>query len=92
MNPVEDHSNWMEFYPDSREEIPKGLPPENGPRVRMTVNADSDYAHDLVTRKYITGILVILNNTPIIAYPSVRRQWRHQLMAQSWWLQGLPQR
>jgi hypothetical protein len=25
---VEDHSNWMEFYPDSGEEIPKDLPPE----------------------------------------------------------------
>jgi hypothetical protein len=25
--PVEDHSNWMEFYPDSGEEIPKELPP-----------------------------------------------------------------
>jgi hypothetical protein len=35
--PVEDHSNWMEFYPDAFEEIPKDLPPEKGPRVRMTV-------------------------------------------------------
>jgi hypothetical protein len=26
--PVEDHSNWMEFYQDSSEEIPKDLPPE----------------------------------------------------------------
>jgi hypothetical protein len=24
MYPVEDHSKWMEFYPDSGEEIPKG--------------------------------------------------------------------
>jgi hypothetical protein len=34
--PVEDHSNWMEFYPDfypdASEEIPKDLPPEKGPR------------------------------------------------------------
>jgi hypothetical protein len=26
--PVEDHSNWMEFYPHASEEIPKDLPPE----------------------------------------------------------------
>jgi hypothetical protein len=26
--PVEDHSNWMELYPDASEEIPKDLPPE----------------------------------------------------------------
>jgi hypothetical protein len=37
MYPVEDHSSWMEFYPDAGEEIPKDLPPEKGPRVRMTV-------------------------------------------------------
>jgi hypothetical protein len=31
----------------------------------MTVYVDTDHAHDLVTRISITGILVILNNTPI---------------------------
>jgi hypothetical protein len=63
--PVEDHSNWMEFYPDAIEEIPKYLPPEKGPRVRMTIYVDADHAHNLVIRRSITGILVMLNNTPI---------------------------
>jgi hypothetical protein len=63
--PVEDHSNWMEFYPDASEEIPEDLPREKGPRVRMTVYVDADYAHDIVTRRSIIGILVMLNNTPI---------------------------
>jgi hypothetical protein len=62
---VEDHSNRMEFYPDASEEIPKDLPPEKGPRIRMTVYKDADHAHDLVTRRSIKEILVILNNTPI---------------------------
>jgi hypothetical protein len=31
----------------------------------MTVYDDDDHAHDLVTRKSITEILVMLNNTPI---------------------------
>jgi hypothetical protein len=31
----------------------------------MTVDVHADHAHDLVTRRSITGILVILNNTPI---------------------------
>jgi hypothetical protein len=31
----------------------------------MTVYVDADHAHDLVTRRSITGILVMLNNTPI---------------------------
>jgi hypothetical protein len=65
MYPVEDHSNWMELYPDAGEEIPKDLPPEKGPRVRMTVYVDADHAHVLVTRISITGILVMLKNTPI---------------------------
>jgi hypothetical protein len=54
------------FYPDTGEEIPKDLPPEKGPRVRMVVYVDADHAHDLVLRRSITGILVMLNNTPII--------------------------
>jgi hypothetical protein len=63
--PVEDHSNWIEFYPDASEEIPKDLPPEKGPRVRMTVYIDADHANDIITSRSITGILVMLNNTPI---------------------------
>jgi hypothetical protein len=55
----------MEIYPDASEEIPKDLPPEKGSRVRMTVYVGTDHAHDLVTRRSITGILVMLNNTPI---------------------------
>jgi hypothetical protein len=31
----------------------------------MTVYVDADHAHDLVTRRSITGILVLLNKTPI---------------------------
>jgi hypothetical protein len=65
MYPVEYHSNWMEFYPDAGEEIPRDLPPEKGPTVRMIVYIDADDAHDLVTRRFITEILVILNNIPI---------------------------
>jgi hypothetical protein len=41
----------------------------------MTVYVDADHVHDLVTRRFITEILVMLSNTPI--------------MAQSWWPQGL---
>jgi hypothetical protein len=55
----------MEFYPDAEEEIPNDLPVSKGPKVRMTVYVDADHAHDLVTRRSITGILVMLNNTPV---------------------------
>jgi hypothetical protein len=55
----------MEFYPNAAEEIPKDIPPEKGPRVRMTVYVDADDSHDLGTRRSITGILVMLINTPV---------------------------
>jgi hypothetical protein len=63
---VEDHSSWVEFYSDAGEVIPKNLPSEKGPRVRMTVYVDADHAHDLVTRRSIRVILVILNDEPIL--------------------------
>jgi Leucine Rich repeat len=63
--PVEDCPNWKDVYPDAEEEIPNNLTMSKGPKVRMTVNVDADHAHDLVTRRSITGILMMLNNTPI---------------------------
>jgi hypothetical protein len=36
-----------------------------GPKVWMTVYVDADHAHDLVIRRSITGILMMLNNTPV---------------------------
>jgi hypothetical protein len=44
--PVENHSNWMEFYPDTSEEIPKDFPPQKRTMVRMTVYVNADHAHD----------------------------------------------
>jgi hypothetical protein len=63
--PVEDHPNWKDFYPDAEEEIPTDLHVSKGLKVWMTVYVDADCAHDLVTRRSITGILMMLNNTPI---------------------------
>jgi hypothetical protein len=62
--PFEDHSNWVELYPDAGNEIPRDLPPEKGQEL-MTIYIDADHGHDLVTRRYITGILVLQNKRPI---------------------------
>jgi hypothetical protein len=63
--PVEDHTNWMESYPDAEEEIPNDLPASKGSNVKMAVYVDADHAHDLVTRRTIIGILVMLSNIPV---------------------------
>jgi hypothetical protein len=46
-------------------QITKDLTPEKGPMVRMTVYVDADHAYDIVTGRSITGILVMLNISPI---------------------------
>jgi hypothetical protein len=80
--PVEDHSNRMEFYPDTSEEIAKDLPPEKGLRVRakMTFYVDADHASQESSSFLITLLLY--------GYPSFKRQWRDQLTAQNRWWQG----
>ena len=35
--------------------------------MRITVYVDADHAHDLVTRRSVTGIILFLNNTPVRA-------------------------
>jgi hypothetical protein len=40
----------VEFYPDSGEEIPKDLPPEKGPRFRMTFLVNVYHLNDLASR------------------------------------------
>ena len=61
----EKHEGWSEFYPDCEEEIPHDMPTPKGKPVRLTVYVDADHAHDLVTRRSVTGIVAMVNNTPI---------------------------
>jgi hypothetical protein len=47
------------------EELPHDMLEPKGKPVRITVYLDADHAHDLVTRRSVTGILIFINNTPI---------------------------
>ena len=60
-----DDADWTEFYPDAEEELPSDMPDPRGKPVRITVYLDADHAHDVVTRRSVTGIFILLNNTPI---------------------------
>ena len=64
---VEKYEQWKEFYPDAGEEpAPPGMFPDpKGPKLRITVYKDADHAHDLVTRRSVTGVLLFINNTPV---------------------------
>ena len=59
------YDNWKEFYPDASEDIPPDIPTPKGKGIRMTIYVDADHAHDQVTRRSVTGILLYINNTPI---------------------------
>jgi len=59
-----EHS-WQEMYPNAEEEIPKNMPEPKGMAARITCFVDADHAHDKVTRRSVTGIIMFINNTPI---------------------------
>ena len=65
---TEIEQDWTEFYPYAEEEIPHDMLEPKGKKARLTVYVDADHAHDQVTRRSVTGILVLLNNTPIRWY------------------------
>ena len=52
-------------YPDAFEEIDTKLPKPLVPEMDITVLVDSDHAHDKVTRRSITGLLIFLGRTPV---------------------------
>ena len=59
---------WEELYPDAKEDIPTDMPIPKGKKVQLTVFVDADHARDKVTRRSVTGILVLINNTPVKFY------------------------
>ena len=65
--PTPEFDNWQEFYPDTAEPIPNPneIPNTKGSTVRITVFKDADHAHDILTRRSVTGILLMVNNTPV---------------------------
>ena len=59
-------------YPDAFEEIDVNLPKALVDEMEITVFVDSDHAHDKVSRRSITGILIFVGRTPVI-YSSKRQ-------------------
>ena len=48
--------DWIEFYPDAVENVPKDRPKPKGKLCCITCYVDTDHARDMVTRKSVTGI------------------------------------
>ena len=59
---------WKDFYKDAHEEIPIRGPEPLGNPVRLTAYVDTNYAGNLKTRRSHSGILIYMNQAPIIWY------------------------
>ncbi len=57
--------NWDEFCPDACEDIPDDMLEPQGMEAKLTCYVDADHARDQVSRKSVTGIVLLLNNTPL---------------------------
>ena len=55
--------NWQDMYPGVREEIPYNCPTSLGKSVTTKVLFDASHAHDIDTRKSVTGVLLYVNGT-----------------------------
>jgi hypothetical protein len=60
--------NLVDDYPDAVEEIDEKLPKPLCDEIALTAFVDSDHAHDKVTRRSITGILILLGRTPVFHF------------------------
>jgi len=64
----EEARNWSQLYPDAKEKLPLDAPEPEGKPVRTWCMVDTDHAHDIETRRSVTGALFFLNGTPVKWY------------------------
>jgi hypothetical protein len=57
-----------EDYPEATEEIDASLPAPLVDELATTVFVDADHGHDKVTRRSMTGIVILVGRTPVFTY------------------------
>ena len=57
--------NWGHIYHPCGEELPSDMPPAKGKPVMTTTFVDANLMHDILTGRSCTGIIHLLNKTPI---------------------------
>ena len=67
------HDWAYSVYGKSKEELPNDMPTPRGKPVRTTTFEDANLMHDLVTGRSCTGILHIVNQTPIDWFSKAQR-------------------
>jgi hypothetical protein len=60
-------------YGDSQEELPTNMPPPRGKPVQTTTFEDANLLHDLTTGRSCTGILHLVNQTPVAWFSKLQK-------------------
>ena len=58
--------DWSEYFSDAKEDIPLKSPEPYGKEFKRTVYVDADHAHNIITRRLVTEILLLINNTLLV--------------------------
>jgi hypothetical protein len=58
--------DWATIYPDAAEALPSSLPEPRGHSVVTSCYVDADHAGCKVTRRSHTGLIIYINNAPIV--------------------------
>jgi len=61
-------ANWKHLYPGAHEKLPHNAPEPKGKPLRVWGEFDADHAHDHENRRYVSGILIYMNNSVVKWY------------------------
>ena len=61
-------ADWEDFYGKVEEEMPPNMPELHGNPVSISAFVDANHAGNVVTRRSHTGIIIFVQNAPIIWY------------------------
>ena len=63
---VTEPDEWNDFYPESAEKLPATKKEPLGNPVKVRAYVDANHAENLKNRRSHSGILIYVNNAPII--------------------------
>jgi len=82
-------ANWTEFYGDVKEELPPNMPEPCGKPVTISAFVNANHAGNVVTHRSHTGILIFVQNAPIIWYLKHQNTVESATLEVNWLQQGL---
>jgi hypothetical protein len=65
--------DWTVFYTDAKENIPDDAPKPRGLSIKITAIVDADHASNLKNRRSHSGIIIFLQNAPVIWYSKAQK-------------------